>query len=92
MIRFKATKQELLLIREIALRAHEMAKEIDRDYPIQDAMMDIEACHSNGCTLNLTKLASAPSFDFSHDVFGIYRHIDRETGKLGDCFVPRCAA
>jgi hypothetical protein len=58
-------------------------------YGIQEAIMDVTACHANGNPLRLFDLAAAPEFDFVHDVFGIYRHIDRETGKLSDCFVPR---
>lgn len=29
--------------------------------------------------------------DFMHDIGGIYRHLDRKTGKLTGCFLPRCA-
>lgn len=28
---------------------------------------------------------------FVHDAAGIYRHLNRQTGFLDDCFVPRCA-
>lgn len=52
-------------------------------------MMDIDACHSNGCPLQLQKLLEASRLDFIHDVLGIHRHIDRTTGKLQDCFLPR---
>lgn len=46
---------------------------------------------SSGCELDLQKLLDAPDGDFGHDVFGIRRHINRQTGELGDCFLPRCA-
>ena len=91
MIQWNATKDEFLLINKIADRAVKMAEEVGRNYPKADALMDIEACHSNGCPLKLAELADAPDFDFAHDVFGIYRHIDRRTGKLGNCFLPRFA-
>lgn len=41
--------------------------------------------------LDLERLAGFPDFDFAHDVYGIMRHMDRTTGKLGGCFLPRCA-
>lgn len=53
--------------------------------------MDITATHANGCPLKLAELLAADDFNFSHDVAGIYRHLDRTTGKLLDCFLPRFA-
>lgn len=53
--------------------------------------MDITACHRSGCPLDLEALAGAPEADFVHDIAGIQRHIDRRTGRLGDCFLPRFA-
>lgn len=92
MIDFKATRDEHKTIINIAQRAHAMAKEMGVEYPVLEADMDITACHLNGCPLKLSELASADNFNFAHDVFGIRRHIDRQTGKLGDCFLPRFAA
>lgn len=56
-----------------------------------DLSMDIAAVHCNGNKLDLEKLLNADNFNFNHDVFGIMRHIDRTTGKLQDCFLPRCS-
>lgn len=58
-----------------------------------DLMMDLQAANGvNGnASLNLSRLLAASDADFVHDVFGIARHMDRSTGKLGDCFVPRHA-
>jgi hypothetical protein len=53
--------------------------------------MDITACHLNGCPLRLGELLGADDANFAHDVFGIRRHLNRETGKLEDCFCPRYA-
>ena len=92
MISFKATRDEHKTITNIAQRANAMAKEVGIDYPVLEAHMDISACHANGCPLKLTELASADNFNFAHDVFGIRRHIDRETGQLQDCFSPRFSA
>lgn len=56
-----------------------------------DVRMDLAAAHAT-CPLRLEELAGAPAFDFAHDLVGIYRHLNRETGELENCFVPRLAA
>jgi hypothetical protein len=54
--------------------------------------MDLTACHANGCPLKLEKMLSwERDFDLAHDVWGINRHIDRKTGEMPDCFLPRFA-
>jgi hypothetical protein len=53
--------------------------------------MDLTACHLNGCKLDLDGLLAAKEFDLIHDVSGIMHHIDRKTGMLLDCFLPRYA-
>lgn len=58
---------------------------------VQDWLMDLTAVHANGCPLRLAKLCEADDFNFLHDMYGIARHLDRDTGKLGGCFVPRFA-
>lgn len=90
-INWKTTKEEAELIIAIAQRASKLAAELGRRYPVLDADMDITACHMNGCPLDLARLKDAPKDDFAHDVFGILRHIDRDTGKLTGCFLPRYA-
>ena len=42
-------------------------------------------------TSELEELLHADGFDFTHDVWGIRRHINRKTGQLEDCFTPRYA-
>lgn len=91
-ISFTATEYESGVIREIADRAVALARKYDIDYPVLDATMDLLAVHSNGNALRLEELRDAPDFDFAHDIFGIRRHLDRETGQLGDCFCPRFSA
>lgn len=92
MINWKCSKADMELIAKIASRAVAVAKEHGVDYDQMTAVMDINACHSNGCPLDLVGLAEAEPFDFTHDVFGIRRHINRDTGKLENCFLPRYAA
>ena len=55
------------------------------------ASMDLTACHLNGCPLKLQALLDSEPGDFRHDVFGIFKHIDRATGELTRCFLPRYA-
>jgi hypothetical protein len=53
--------------------------------------MDITACHANGCQLKLAELRDASDEEFVHDVNGIRRAINRNTGKLEGIFHPRFA-
>lgn len=91
MTTFNATRAELAQIDVIAERAVALAHTHGIEYDKLSAMMDINAVHSNGCPLRLDELAAAEPAHFAHDVLGIRRHIDRETGKLGDFFRPRFA-
>jgi len=54
-----------------------------------DLAMDLTVCH-NQRTVNLSRLLAAAPADFAHDLCGIGEFLDRETGELTDCFVPRC--
>ncbi|SEK36863.1 hypothetical protein SAMN04515666_101340 [Bosea lupini] len=53
--------------------------------------MNLCACHANGCPLDFTRMVGADDFNLAHDVFGIDRHLDRDTGRLTDHFLPRFA-
>jgi hypothetical protein len=93
MVSFDTTRDEHRLIMAIADRATTMglASKPRVEYARTDAEMDITAAHANGCPLRLSELLVAKPFDFAHDVFGIRRHLNRETGQLENCFVPRYA-
>lgn len=91
-VSFDVTKKESKVIEEIVERARLYAMRNGIETPVRmDLQMDLTAVHANGCPLRLRELAAADDFDFTHDVFGIMRHIDRKTGKLGDFFLPRFA-
>ena len=54
--------------------------------------MDLTACHANGNPMDFQQLLDAHQAapcDFWHDINGILRNINHETGKLENCFVPR---
>lgn len=82
-VSFYTTTGESDLILKIVKRA----KTTDR----LSLNMDITACHANGCPLDLEKLLAFDDFNFYHDINGISRNINRTTGKLENCFLPRCA-
>ncbi len=89
---FSCPKADHELISKIVDRGMEMAEKARRTDITKDRMsitMDITACHCSGNPLRLEDFLAADGFNFSHDFFGINRHIDRVTGQMTDCFVPR---
>jgi hypothetical protein len=76
----------------------QIAERVERDMPRypddrRTLVMDLTACHVNGCALDLRGLLAASKYEFSHDVYGIRKAINRRTGKLTeDVFLPRYAA
>lgn len=89
MIKWNASKEDFDKILAIVKRAEELRVLLD---PRPQVIMDLEACHCNGCPLDLDGLLAANQGDFGHDVLGIRRHLNRRTGLLQDCFLPRYAA
>lgn len=93
-VSFMITKDDRALVRQIVDRFAEAASDLgdQRDLDeLRAVSMDLVACHANGCPMDFQRLLDAPDFDFFHDIDGIQRHIDRATGELGDCFLPRTA-
>ena len=86
MINWKSTLEESKLIAKIANRAYNL-KIMYSDY--QSLCMDITAVHLNDVKLKLQDLLISDDFNFTHDVCGIQNNIDRNTGKLKNCFLPR---
>jgi hypothetical protein len=86
-INWDCTKEDYELINKIANRVIEKYNSFDKI----DVSMDITAVHCNDVKLDLGKLLNFDDFNFDHDILGIMRHIDRSTGKLQDCFLPRCS-
>ena len=54
-----------------------------------DVLMDITAVHFGGCKLRLDDMLAADEFNFIHDITGINRNLDRDSGTLANCFRPR---
>jgi hypothetical protein len=83
-ISFDVSAEEAVTIRQIAQRAHRAFA-----YDLLHTQMDLTATHRNGNPLRLDDLLAADKFNFAHDVGGIARHLDRETGRLRNHFTPR---
>lgn len=91
-VSFEASREEFELSWKIADRAMALARDrLHVPFDHRTCAMDIIAAHANGCALRLAELLEAPTFDFVHDVWGIARNIDRKTGEIGGCFLPRYA-
>ncbi len=88
-VSFDCPKEERHLCKQIARRASDMLAEQNTTRDVLSIDMDITATHCNGNPLRLADLLAADDFNFMHDVAGIYRHLDRETGSLMDHFSPR---
>lgn len=85
-VRFDAKRRDTALIDRIVERAAASGLLGSDRLSLE---MDLTATHLNGCPLDLGALLGADEFNFAHDVCGIQRHIDRNTGKLTRCFLPR---
>ena len=81
---------ELQLLVKVCERFEKMLAERGIGPDRLTLFMDLEHAHVD-IPMDLNALLAAKDTDFAHDVCGIQRHMDRSTGKLGDCFVPRCA-
>jgi hypothetical protein len=90
MVIFDATKEDIASVGKIIIRATSLGF-LSSKRQREDLQMDLLATHANGCPLDFEKLLRADDFNFSHDIHGIQRHLSRSTGKLGGCFLPRCA-
>ena len=86
MVSYNVSKRDARLIRKIVQRA---VLECGSDE--SELWTVITEVHANGCQLRLRGLLYAKKFDFLHDITGILANINRKTGKLRNCFLPRYA-
>ena len=88
-VRFaRYTEEESAAVDRIVARARRMCAGMGVQIDERSLRTDLAATHASR-PLRLGELADADDFDLSHDVFGIVRHMDRNTGELRNCFVPR---
>lgn len=87
MVDFNENNQDLIYL--ILDRASDLITELN----ITSLQMDIMA--SNGVNrnsfLDLEILLDFDDFNFLHDIYGFINNMNRETGKLENNFLPRCA-
>jgi hypothetical protein len=82
------TNKDYATLSKIADRAGEWIYLSNRDR--MGLLMDLEFINDD-VPLNFEKLLSFDDLNFAHDIQGIYNSFDRETKRLKNCFVPRCA-
>jgi len=88
-VSFTCSEIDRTTIRAIARRARDLLLSLGVDRDAIDIDMDLVATHCNGNPLRLADLRAADDFNLMHDISGIARHLNRETGKLENCFLPR---
>ncbi len=89
LINWAATDEESALIAKIAVRAVKSFKKAGIRIDKLDVQMDVAATHLNGNPLRLEDFLNADDLNFAHDICKIRRHLNRETGKLENHFLPR---
>jgi hypothetical protein len=88
-VSFDCSEDDRRIARAIARRARDLLLDHSVDRPALDIDLDIVATHCNGNPLRLADLLGADDFNLLHDVSGIARHLNRDTGKLENFFRPR---
>lgn len=86
-VRIDISDADLLQIENIASRAISINPTLDHT----ELMMDLCAVHCNDMPLALVSMGQGNNSNLMHDIYGISAHLNRETCKLEDCFVPRYA-
>ena len=74
-------------VTEIAQRAAKIIPGTD----VLNCVMDLSVVHNHAFKLDFERMLSADDYNLAHDIAGIAYHLNRTTGKLRDCFVPRFA-
>lgn len=87
-VSFDVSATDGQLINQIVLRATSLLGGFEK----LELSMDLTAVHANGNPLRLMDLLTASQFDFCHDITGIQKHLNRNTGKLENFFTPRFSA
>ena len=83
-----ATKEDSDKIVAVATRASEILTRANVPHSNLAIFVDLELCHANGCPLDLDAMMICPEEVLIHDVIGISRFVDRETGELFAGFLP----
>lgn len=90
LVQFDTRPETMATIRMIVDRFQQLTWLLQPD-ELTTLTMDLSAAKADDSKLDLDRLLSSDDCDFAHDVGGIMRHMDRGTGTLTGCFLPRCA-
>lgn len=90
-VSFSVSREDQRLITRCVARACDLGLIFNEDESRISLNMDLCAAKAQGCNIDFQKLLGFDSFNFSHDISGIRRHMNRRTGKLMNCFLPRAA-
>jgi hypothetical protein len=93
-VNFESTDEELALIEKIVERAENVGyvrgrKSRSHWYTKTTMTLDLLAANANGNPMDFERMLATDDLNFLHDVAGIARHMNRETGKFNDFFSPR---
>ena len=83
-------RQDIERMARIAERGQKVLTDAGVTVKRLEVMMDLEFCDED-VALDFEKLLAFGDGDFGHDITGIYTNFNRETKRLENCFVPRCA-
>lgn len=93
MVSFDCSTNDREAVTRIATRAISVAERLTGTKLDQlEVEMDLIATHANGNPLNFAKLEGFDDFNLMHDMGGIRRHLNRDTGELTGFFSPRASA
>lgn len=85
---FDVSPDDSRLIHKLAVRMVSLFIHSGVQVSLLECEMDLTAAH-NSCPLDLLAMLNGSSLDLSHDLGGIRRHLNRRTGEIEGCFVPR---
>lgn len=88
-VSFRISREDAKLVRAIIERIERFENFDLSKRDRTDWQMDLYATNANGNRMDFSRLLAADDFNFIHDIVGIYRNLDRETGKLMNLFTPR---
>ena len=83
----KLTHSDLAKVNQAVDRALEL---LPWESMKMDLHMDLTASVIQG-HINLDKLLTFDDSNFIHDVVGVVQHLNRQTGEMMNCFLPRSA-
>lgn len=88
---YSATEEEKDIMSQIVDRVLPIAEQLGAVYYKELLIADMDLCHTNAYRIDLDRMLQGNIGDVGHDVFGINKYLDRSTGELTHCFVPRFA-